>query len=210
MSDTPDKNAENNQNSTVLQAFDHQATGFVDATFAETLGLAMHNAITSQMNSQMAASTSVTSACNRILKSSAHSMSAPESADQPTDTTQPETPDTGLPQTEATTPVQQNDTSPQNAYTIEGNHQQWTANDQGLPPDMNSASHYPPAQDHYTLPHEQTAESPSAMHPVVQSVQPVQAPSVHDLEVISADTAAKKTGFFSRLLGLQARNPISH
>lgn len=210
MSDTPDKNAENNQNSTVLQAFDHQATGFVDATFAETLGLAMHNAITSQMNSQMAASTSVTSACNRILKSSAQPAPAPESADQSTNAPQSEAPNTILPQTEAA-PAQQNDTPPPVAHAAEGNQQQWAPDTQGAQPDANSASHYPPTQDHYVIPHEQSAVSDSsATHPAVQPVQSVQNPPIHDLEVISADTAAKKPGFFSRLLGLQARNPISH
>jgi|GEM_PF-3323570 len=51
------------------QAFDHQSTGLVDVTFAETLGLSMHNAVNAQLNAQMAASSSVTSACTRILSS---------------------------------------------------------------------------------------------------------------------------------------------
>lgn len=62
---TPQKAAVNS----TQQAFDHQATGLVDVTFAETLGLSMHNAVNAQLNAQMAASSSVTSACSRILSS---------------------------------------------------------------------------------------------------------------------------------------------
>lgn len=53
-----------------LEYFNHQPTRLVDATLAETLGLSMHNAVSSQLNSQMSTSASITSACNRLLGSS--------------------------------------------------------------------------------------------------------------------------------------------
>lgn len=58
------------------QGFDYQATGLVDVTFAETLGLSMHNAVTTQLNAQMAASSSTTSACSRILGSEPATVAA--------------------------------------------------------------------------------------------------------------------------------------
>lgn len=53
---------------TVSGPMTEQATGIVDTIFAETLGLGMHNAVSSQLNSQMTTSASVTSACARLLK----------------------------------------------------------------------------------------------------------------------------------------------
>ncbi len=43
----------------------------VDTIFADTLSRGMQNAITSQQNAQMASSTSITSACGRILNAHA-------------------------------------------------------------------------------------------------------------------------------------------
>lgn len=65
--DTPE--AEKQQLSTVSNnPFSNQATGLVETTFAETLGLSMHNAISNQQSSQMTTSASVTNACARLLQ----------------------------------------------------------------------------------------------------------------------------------------------
>jgi hypothetical protein len=48
--------------------FSNLATGLVETTFAETLGLSMHNAIVNQQSSQMTTSASVTNACARLLQ----------------------------------------------------------------------------------------------------------------------------------------------
>ncbi len=69
-SDANEAKAAGSPTASIFQSYDHQATGLIDATFAETLGLSMHNAINSQLNAQMSAATSVTSACNRILQCS--------------------------------------------------------------------------------------------------------------------------------------------
>ncbi|PSW07153.1 RebB family R body protein, partial [Photobacterium lipolyticum] len=47
--------------------YSEQQTGLIDSMFAETLGLAMQNAITTQLNAQMTTAASVTSACARML-----------------------------------------------------------------------------------------------------------------------------------------------
>lgn len=52
----------------VIPGFSAQATGLAETTFAETIGLAMHNAVLSQQNSQMMTQASVTNACARLLK----------------------------------------------------------------------------------------------------------------------------------------------
>lgn len=123
MNDTQGQDTATSPEASSAQAFDHQATRLVDATFAETLGLAMHNAITSQMNAQMAASTSVTSACNRILQSSAapaastpqDNSSGPEPTpsepseqtpeDNTAQNTQPGTPETTVPASASESPA---------------------------------------------------------------------------------------------------------
>ncbi len=51
----------------VIKAFSVQPTGMVETTYAETIGLSMHNAILSQQNSQMITQASVTNACARLL-----------------------------------------------------------------------------------------------------------------------------------------------
>lgn len=48
--------------------FSNQATGLLETTFAETLGLSMHNAVSNQQSSQMTTSASVTNACARLLQ----------------------------------------------------------------------------------------------------------------------------------------------
>lgn len=67
-------------NGTVSGPMTEQSTGIVDTIFAETLGLGMHNAVSSQLNSQMTTSASVTSACARLLKTP---YAAPSSAEAP-------------------------------------------------------------------------------------------------------------------------------
>jgi len=65
--DTP--KSDNQQLPTVVSnPFSNQPTGFVETTFAETLGLSMHNAITNQQSSQMTTSASITNACARLLQ----------------------------------------------------------------------------------------------------------------------------------------------
>ncbi len=48
--------------------FSSQPTGLVETTFAETIGLSMHNAISNQQSSQMTTSASITNACARLLQ----------------------------------------------------------------------------------------------------------------------------------------------
>lgn len=48
----------------------NQPTSLVETTFAETLGLSMHNAVTSQQSSQMTTAASITNACARLLQAS--------------------------------------------------------------------------------------------------------------------------------------------
>ena len=45
-----------------------QTTGMLDAVMAESIGMAMYNAVTTQHNSQMVASAAVAAACARMLK----------------------------------------------------------------------------------------------------------------------------------------------
>ena len=52
----------------VHNPFSNQPTGLVETTFAETLGLSMHNAIFNQQSSQMTTSASITNACARLLQ----------------------------------------------------------------------------------------------------------------------------------------------
>src|SRR5689334_16927728 len=46
-----------------------QTTSMLDAVMAESIGMAMYNAVTTQHNSQMVASAAVAAACARMLKS---------------------------------------------------------------------------------------------------------------------------------------------
>lgn len=72
MSDTTSNTAEA-ESGTALPAvsnpFSAQPTTMVETTFAETLGLSMHNAVTSQQSSQMTTAASITNACARLLQS---------------------------------------------------------------------------------------------------------------------------------------------
>ncbi|MGF1714547.1 RebB family R body protein [Photobacterium chitinilyticum] len=56
---------------TTQQAFSSQPTELVETTFAETIGLSMHNAVANQQQSQMTTAASVTNACARLLQSQA-------------------------------------------------------------------------------------------------------------------------------------------
>ncbi|WDD98050.1 RebB family R body protein [Thalassomonas actiniarum] len=70
MSDTASNTAEPEEKRPQSSApsFSAQPTGLVETTFAETLGLSMHNAITNQQSSQMTTSASITNACARLLQ----------------------------------------------------------------------------------------------------------------------------------------------
>ncbi|WDE10822.1 RebB family R body protein [Thalassomonas haliotis] len=70
MSDTASNTAEPEAQKPQSSAtsFSAQPTGLVETTFAETLGLSMHNAITNQQSSQMTTSASITNACARLLQ----------------------------------------------------------------------------------------------------------------------------------------------
>ena len=73
--------------------FSSQPTGLVETTFAETIGLSMHNAVTNQQSSQMTTSASITNACARLLQAPALTpantskhlapLPAPEEASEP-------------------------------------------------------------------------------------------------------------------------------
>lgn len=67
MSDTSSNKPES-ESQQAVSSFSAQPTGFVETTFAETLGLSMHNAITNQQSSQMTTSASITNACARLLQ----------------------------------------------------------------------------------------------------------------------------------------------
>jgi hypothetical protein len=67
-----------------LQAFSMQPTSLLDTTLADTLGLSMHNAVTSQQQSQMTTAASVTNACARLLQTRPRSNSeTPSEEDEP-------------------------------------------------------------------------------------------------------------------------------
>lgn len=72
MSDNQNSTAEPQDNTlpAVSNAISTQPTGLVETTFAETLGLSMHNAVTSQQSSQMTTAASITNACARLLQAS--------------------------------------------------------------------------------------------------------------------------------------------
>ena len=59
--------------------FSSQPTGLVETTFAETIGLSMHNAVTNQQSSQMTTSASITNACARLLQTPAPANLEPKS-----------------------------------------------------------------------------------------------------------------------------------
>ena len=60
--------SDNEITAAVSNRFSSQPTGLVETTFAETLGLSMHNAVTSQQSSQMTTAASITNACARLLQ----------------------------------------------------------------------------------------------------------------------------------------------
>ena len=51
-------------------SYSEQGTTFTETTFAETMGLAMHNAITNQQQSQVTTAATVASTCAKILATS--------------------------------------------------------------------------------------------------------------------------------------------
>ncbi|WP_216825044.1 RebB family R body protein [Agarilytica rhodophyticola] len=79
MNETESKGTESESTPEEINPFSSQATGLVETTFAETLGLAMHNAVTNQQNSQMTASASITNACARLLQSPTPKKPKPKS-----------------------------------------------------------------------------------------------------------------------------------
>ena len=62
----------------IVNPFSVQPTGLVETTFAETLGLSMHNAISNQQSSQMTTSASITNACARLLQAPIPVKTKPE------------------------------------------------------------------------------------------------------------------------------------
>jgi hypothetical protein len=89
MTDTTD-----NVTPAVSNPFSGQPTGLVETTFAETLGLSMHNAVTTQQSSQMTTAASITNACARLLQAPvpvapAKKEKAPEPAPPPAATEPP-------------------------------------------------------------------------------------------------------------------------
>ncbi|KZN35404.1 RebB family R body protein [Pseudoalteromonas luteoviolacea] len=68
--------------------FSQQATSMTETTLAETLGLSMHNAVTSQQHAQMTTAASITNACARLLKTPNSSQAADKNkppAEEPTE-----------------------------------------------------------------------------------------------------------------------------
>ncbi|GLT18550.1 hypothetical protein GCM10007938_23290 [Vibrio zhanjiangensis] len=63
----PNQNPEPN---TTTSPFSQQGTKLTDSTFADTIGLAMHNAINNQQQSHVTTSATVASTCARILATS--------------------------------------------------------------------------------------------------------------------------------------------
>lgn len=57
----------NQVNTSTLGHSPAQSMGIIDAVMAETLGMAMHNAVSAQQNSQMVGAAAVTSACAKML-----------------------------------------------------------------------------------------------------------------------------------------------
>ncbi|WP_047042712.1 RebB family R body protein [Vibrio mexicanus] len=54
-----------------LQSFSNQSTSLLETTLSDTLGLSMHNAVTTQQQSQMTTAASITNACARLLQTQA-------------------------------------------------------------------------------------------------------------------------------------------
>jgi hypothetical protein len=99
MSDTTSNSADApGSEASVSSLFSTQPTGMVETTFAETLGLSMHNAVISQQSSQMTTSASITNACARLLqsptpvKASKSKKKAPEKPEPPMVAEKDETP----------------------------------------------------------------------------------------------------------------------
>ena len=55
-----------------------QSMGLLDITGAETLGMSMHNAVSTQHNSQISSSAAVTATCAKMLSSSAFIATSPK------------------------------------------------------------------------------------------------------------------------------------
>ena len=90
MSDTTD-----NATPAVSNPFSGEPTGLVETTFAETLGLSMHNAVTTQQSAQMTTAASITNACARLLQAPVPAAPAKkEKAPEPEKAKVPEVPET--------------------------------------------------------------------------------------------------------------------
>ncbi|KZN46957.1 RebB family R body protein [Pseudoalteromonas luteoviolacea] len=63
--------------------FSQQATSMTETTLAETLGLSMHNAVTSQQHAQMTTAASITNACARLLKTPNPTQAAEKDKEKP-------------------------------------------------------------------------------------------------------------------------------
>lgn len=55
-----------------------QAMGLLDVTGAESMGMSMHNAVSSQHNSQISSAAAVTAACAKMLQVNSEGTPAPE------------------------------------------------------------------------------------------------------------------------------------
>ncbi|OUS25020.1 hypothetical protein A9Q99_22500 [Gammaproteobacteria bacterium 45_16_T64] len=90
MSDDSSPTQPNSSSTGTDNPFSSQATGLVETTFAETLGLSMHNAVLNQQSAQMTASASITNACARLLQSPQPIASSKDSDDKKTEDTAPD------------------------------------------------------------------------------------------------------------------------
>lgn len=77
----------------VSGAMSEQTTSMVETTLVDTLGLSMHNAVTSQQNAQITTAASITNACARLLQAGAPA-GAPAASPQEAEPAEPGTPPT--------------------------------------------------------------------------------------------------------------------
>jgi hypothetical protein len=63
---------------TTLQKFSEQPTSLIETTFADTLGLSMHNSVVSQQNSQVQGNVAVANTMSRLLSISSKFSSVNE------------------------------------------------------------------------------------------------------------------------------------
>ncbi|MFY2506871.1 hypothetical protein F0225_05655 [Vibrio pectenicida] len=69
-------NANTTPSNASTSPYSQQGTTLTDSTFADTIGLAMHNAINNQQQSQVTTAATVASTCARILATSVSSAAS--------------------------------------------------------------------------------------------------------------------------------------